>query len=184
MENVDEQKTKEAQLLKMAEEISEMTKVDQDMRKRVMANKGIVESKEDETLDNRNMERMREIVEQIGWPTISKVGKEASTDAWLLVQHADHNVKFQRYCLNLMKGEPADEVDLHDIAYLEDRVRINSGQPQLYGTQFRWTADNKPIQDIEDPENFDVRRKEMGLKTLAENLEEMYEKYNIPKPTP
>lgn len=170
-------KPESIQYPEIAAEITAMYDADQKMR--LMAEED--DSVWDETMDPRNTARMKEIVEQIGWPTVSKVGKKASGDAWLLVQHADKDIEFQKYCLGLMKQELAGEVDLGDIAYLEDRVRINSGQPQLYGTQFRWTKDNKPLQDIEDKENVDQRRAEMGLDTLAENLERMYDKYNIPR---
>lgn len=170
-------KPESIQYSEIAAEITAMYNADQDMR--IKAEKD--DSVWDETMDPRNTARMKEIVKQIGWPTISKVGEKASGDAWLLVQHADRDVEFQKYCLGLMKAEPTGEVDLGDIAYLEDRVRMNSGQPQLYGTQFRWKG-NKSIQNIEDPEHVEERRKEMGLDTLAENLEEMYQKYKIPKP--
>ena len=162
----------------IAAEIKAMADRDQEMREKA------VDDKEswDDRIDPDNTARMKEIIEQIGWPTVSKVGSKASTDAWILVQHADKDIVFQKYCLDLMKQEPTGEVALHDIAYLEDRIRIHSGKPQLYGTQFNWTPDNKPLQDIEDPENVDQRRAEMGLKTLAENIEEMYRKYKMNKP--
>ncbi len=181
-------KSESIQYPEIAVEITTMYDADQAMRKRWEEYNELPEwpeePEEDKNLDERNTTRMKEIVEQIGWPTISKVGKKASGDAWLLVQHADKDIEFQRYCLELMKIEQAGEVALRDIAYLEDRVRINSGQPQLYGTQFRWTEDNKPIQDIEDRENVDQRRAKMGLRTLAEGMAEMYEKYPNLKTNP
>jgi hypothetical protein len=170
-------KPESIQYPEIAAEITVMYKADQDMR--IKAEKD--DSIWDEAMDPRNTARMKEIVDQIGWPTLSKVGEKASGDAWLLIQHADRDIEFQRHCLELMKAESAGEVALRDIAYLEDRVRVNSGQPQLYGTQFRWEG-SKSIQNIEDPENVEQRRKEMGLNTLAENLEEMYQKYKIPRP--
>lgn len=155
----------------IATEITAMYEADQNMRIKAEED----DSTWDDAIDPRNTARMKEIVEQIGWPTISKVGERASGNAWLLVQHADKDVEFQRHCLELMKAEQAGEVALHDIAYLEDRVRVNTGRPQLYGTQFRWEG-SKPIQNIEDIENVDQRRAGVGLDTLAENLERMYDK--------
>lgn len=182
MENFDKQKEEGILFAEIAEEINAMRDADQEMRKRALDNNGVIESEEDDTLDQRNTERMKEIIDQIGWPTVSKVGKKASTNAWLLVQHADHDVEFQKLCLSLMKEQIEGEVDQKDIAYLEDRVRVNTGQPQIYGTQFRWEGGNKPIQDIEDIENVDERRRVVGLNTLAENLGEIYENYKIEKP--
>jgi hypothetical protein len=134
-------------------------------------------------IDRVNTERMKRIISQIGWPTISKVGKDASFNAWLLVQHADHDIEFQKQCLSLMEQEPNTEVSSHDVAYLTDRVRVHSGQPQIYGTQFK--PDNPPFvpEEIENKENVEERRKQMGLGTLESSIDEMYRKYKIEKPT-
>jgi hypothetical protein len=35
----------------------------------------------------------------------------------------------------------AGEAAASDLAYLEDRVRVFAGQPQLYGTQFMYDQD-------------------------------------------
>lgn len=52
-------------------EIKRMRDIDQDMRKRQLAE----ENYWDETIDAKHTERMKEIVAEIGWPTVSKVGK-------------------------------------------------------------------------------------------------------------
>jgi hypothetical protein len=114
---------------KIASQLKEMSDADQDMRIRSQT-----EGYWDNDLDVKNTERMKEIVAEINWPTIPKVGEIGSNNAWLLVQHADHDVAFQAYCLELMKSVPANEIDSTNIAYLEDRVRVNQGRGQLYGT--------------------------------------------------
>lgn len=160
---------------KFAQEMAEMVRVDQDMRE-----KSLTEDVWDESVDAKNTARMKEIIAEIGWPTISKVGESASEHAWLLVQHADHDVAFQEQCLTLMKSEPDGEVALRNIAMLEDRARVNQGRPQVYGTQFRQdTGEHKPL-PIEDEEHVDERRKLMGMETLGENIAEMYQKYGAP----
>lgn len=157
---------------KIATEIKQMVEIDQNMRER---------SEEDnfwdEEVDARNTARMKQIVAEIGWPTVSKVGKEGANNAWLLVQHADHDVVFQEQCLSLMKESPEGEVNRTDIAYLEDRVRVNQGRGQLYGTQF--TQENKQHipRLIEDEENVDERRAELGIGPLSEQIQHMYNKY-------
>ena len=62
------------------------------------------------------------------------------------------------------------DVDPGDIEYLEDRLLIMEGKPQLYGTQF-YTIDGvtKPF-PIEDPDHVDERRTHAGLDTYAENV--------------
>ncbi len=149
--------------------ITEMVEVDQAMRMKAEKDKGPW----DEDIDIRNTARMKEIVFQIGWPSISKVGEEASHGAWLLVQHADMDLEFQKHCLELMGGLHEQEVARYDIAYLRDRILRNQNLPQIYGTQFildKETGKYVPA-PIEDPEHVEERRREMDLDTLVENTE-------------
>ena len=156
-------------------EIITMGQIDQTMREAG----GIDPEKWDVSVDHRNTTRMKEIVESIGWPTVTKVGAEASHFAWLLVQHADHDVLFQKKCLNLMNSQPVTEVRLQELAYLEDRVRTNEGRPQLYGTQFFTDrATNKfgsrPINNLDE---LDARRMAVGLEPFIEYERRMLETY-------
>ena len=158
---------------RIASELLDMGRVDQEMR----PGNPRQSKRWDAKVDQRHTNRMKELVKQIGWPTVSKVGHEAAHAAWLLVQHADHDVDFQKKCLTLMKSELETEVERRCIAYLEDRVRVNLGQPQLYGTQFDEVDGNFVPRVIENPEQVDERRLQMGLGTLQEGIEEMYDAY-------
>ena len=72
---------------------------------------------------------------------------------------------------------PLEEIIKEDLAYLADRVRVNTDRPQIFGTQFT-EVDGKFIpKEIEDPEHVDERRHAMGLGTLEEAIREMEEKY-------
>lgn len=122
---------------------------------------------------------MKLIVAEIGWPTISKVGPDGAFHAWLLVQHADHDVVFQEQCLTLMKGLPTHEIDREDIAYLEDRVRLNKGLGQLYGTQFTLENGRWVPRTIEDEESINERRAEIGMGPLSEQIELIYRKHPL-----
>lgn len=123
-------------------------------------------------VDARNTARMREIVDTYGWPMKSMVGAGGAHSAWLLVQHADRDVAFQRRCLTLMRALlEIDEVHRQDVAYLTDRVLCNEGKPQIYGTQFHLVSGNSQPRPIEDAENVDKRRLEIGLPTLEEYRE-------------
>ena len=77
---------------KLAEEILERVRIDQTMRKRFVAGK----VNWDKRIDERNTDWLKKVIARHGWPTISMVGKRASHDAWLLAQHADHDLKFQK----------------------------------------------------------------------------------------
>jgi hypothetical protein len=115
-------------------------------------------------VDQDNTAWMKEVVEKHGWPGKSMVGKDGAFAAWLLVQHADADPKFQAFCLELMKqAQEQDEVRSVDVAYLTDRVLVAQGKKQLYGTQFITMFGKMVPRPIEDEPNLDARRAKMGL---------------------
>jgi len=117
---------------------------------------------------------MKEIVAKHGWPIKAMVGMDGTRAAWLLVQHADHSVAFQRTCLTLMEAhKETGQVSRADIVYLTDRVHVNEGKPQVFGTQFHVVEGVHQPRPIRDLEKVDERRKSMGLSTLKEYAEFM-----------
>lgn len=144
----------------IAKEINEMAKRDQEMRINAKKNPEAW----DPSIDDANTSRFKEIVGQIGWPTISKVGEKVSDNAWLLAQHADHDPAFQKQCLALMKAADEGDVPKANIAYLEDRILVGEGKLQQYGTQyFKTEAGATGVRPIEDMEHLNERRASMGL---------------------
>ena len=140
----------------------------------------VPEVKRLQELDKKHTTRLKEIVEKHGWPGITLVGVKGAHDAWLLVQHADHDRAFQKRCLQLMEAAAKrDEVSKQDLAYLTDRVLVGEGKKQRFGTQFKEDKGEMVPQPIEDEANVDSRRAEAGLVPLAEYkkmVEEMYKK--------
>jgi hypothetical protein len=132
-----------------------------------------------ELADRENTARLAEVIAKSGWPTVTQVGADGAHAAWLLVQHADANAKFQRQCLDLMTKVPKAEVSQTDVAYLTDRVLLAEGKKQMYGTQFTSVGGKWEPRPLEDPTKVDERRKAVGLPPLADyvkQLEEMYGK--------
>lgn len=67
----------------------------------------------------------------------------------------------------------AEEVDKHDVAYLEDRIRLAEEGKQRYGTQLTFNEEKQTyeVMDLEDPESVNQRRAELGMNTLEEYLQ-------------
>lgn len=128
-------------------------------------------------VDARHTSRMRAIVEKYGWPGRSLVGDDGSHAAWVLVQHAD--IDFMAQCLSLMERAVAGgQAFAKDYVYLLDRVRMQQGKPQIYGTQFTIAADGQLLlHPIENAEAVDERRKAVGLPPMAEQEKVMRELY-------
>jgi len=109
------------------------------------------------------------VIREWGWPSSSLVGEDGATAAWLLAQHSDHDLAFQRRCLDLLTAA-ADRGDASksNLAYLTDRVLLKERGTQVYGTQFTSGPSGPEPQPIEDPDDVDERRAAMGLGPLAE----------------
>lgn len=155
----------------IANKINEMAAKDQKLRKKLE----IEESKESlrklRKLDKENTIGVKKIVDEIGLPTISKVGKEASYNAWLLVQHSP-DLEFQKKYLRLMK-ENVDDINPKNIAYLTDRVLMYEGKKQIYGTQVVFDKKNQRYEpyDLENSDRVDKKRREVGLEPISEYMD-------------
>jgi hypothetical protein len=123
-----------------------------------------------EEIHVRNAERLQEIIGAHGWPDEPVVGEDGANAAWLIVQHAIGLPRFQRECLVLLRQRGAEgRIPLWHAAYLEDRIAMQEGRPQRYGTQ--WLDDpvdgrTRPWQ-LADAERVNELRSEMGLGPLA-----------------
>ena len=149
-----------------------MVKEDQQMRR---------SGKWNSKVDLKNIQEMKKIIKKYGWPDIDLVGKKASEGAWLLAQHADHDVKFQEKCLKLIKEKLKNKkVSPANYAYLKDRVNVNKNMPQIYGTQFYLNKKNQLVpKPIRDKKNLDKRRKQYGLEPFKEYEKRLNEKYKM-----
>lgn len=139
----------------------------------------------DESIDQENTEKLRSIITEIGWPTISKVGHNAAEAAWLIAQHADHDITFQTECLEALRAAPPNEIEAEHLAYLWDRVLVNHSLPQKYGTQFRQVDGQHALATpLEDEITVDADRAALGLGPLTEQFDLMNTKYPLAKNEP
>jgi len=134
-----------------------------------------------EALDRKHTVRMKEVLSMHGWPGHTLVGKEGSSAAWLLVQHATHDPEFMKHALALMKEAVRQgEASGRNYAYLMDRVRLQEGKKQIYGTQFLIGADGEMrVQPIADAAKVDKLRKQLGLPPLAEYERQLRKIYKV-----
>jgi hypothetical protein len=119
-------------------------------------------------VDESNTRWLGQLLSARGWPGRTLAGEDGAQAAWLLAQHADHDPVLQRAFLDALRvAVTQGEASAAHLAYLEDRVRVHAGQPQLYGTQFTVTGAEFGPAPIEDPQRLDQRRADMGLEPFA-----------------
>lgn len=118
------------------------------------------------TIDGENLRQLKDIIAACGWPGTAK----DSHSAWLLAQHADSDLAFQREARALLQASvKAGIAAARDLAYLSDRIAANEGRPQEYGTQF-----SQPdrchliIEPVDDRAMANRRRLAVGLQSLEQ----------------
>ncbi len=125
--------------------------------------------------DGARATRLKEIIAEYGWPTHDLVGRDGGTAAWLIAQHADFDVAFQQQAVELIQpAVEAAQADPTELAYLTDRVAVNLGEPQTYGSQIRCREGvPAPATPIIEPERVDEVRASVGLGTLDDYYQEL-----------
>ena len=156
----------------ISEKIIQLKKKDLVLRDRLIQNGQLSNGYNDEmaALHKKNSEELNQIIDSIGYPTIDKVGKEASEAAWLVIQHAIGQPDFMKKCAQLLENAVNEnKVNPINLAYLTDRIAVFEERPQLYGTQFDWDENGEMSpQHFDDINKVNQRRKTLGLNTLEE----------------
>ncbi len=119
--------------------------------------------------------RLSEILDEFGWPTFDLVGEDGEDAAWVIAQHSDLDPEFQERALELLREAVEDgQASPGNLAYLEDRILVGRGDPQIYGTQIRCGPDGPmPATPIADEANVEERRIAADLQPLSEYYAEL-----------
>ena len=128
----------------------------------------------------KHNQKLREIIKIYGWPGIHLVGLEGAAGVWLLVNHYDYDLEFQKQCLTLLKeAVEKQDAEFQHYAYLLDRVLVHENLPQIYGTQWKLEEGKFHLYPVESPETLNERRFEAGLNSLEESAEVMKKAYRL-----
>ena len=118
--------------------------------------------------------RIEKMFGKYGFLGYDKVGEEGSKHFWLLVQHSDKLPEFQKRVLKAMDKEvKKGNASPSDYAYLYDRVKVNAGEKQRFGTQLSYDPAGQPFPKIGlvDSANVDKFRKAYKLEPLKDYYE-------------
>lgn len=127
-----------------------------------------------------NLQRLKQIVQESGWPKYSEVGKEGGDAAFFVFQHDD--AKNMKKILPLfIAAATIGEADLIKAAMMVDRYLCYTENIQIYGTQaFRKIRQGENRKDIPmelypiaDEENLISRRNKLGFSDFLENCKRL-----------
>jgi hypothetical protein len=147
-------------------ELLRMSRSDQKARRSLIEH-GITNAKYElvvKRVDAENLRRLKRIFEKRGLPTPAMVGYDGMDAAWLLLQHADADPAWQRQWLGAIEQlAKQHELSPQSYALFVDRVLVDQGRRQIYGSQFQEVDGRHVLQPTVDPDNLDERRKAIGL---------------------
>ena len=129
-------------------------------------------STEMQKVDEDNTAFLKRLVGEIGWIDTTRFGKEAANAAFLIVQHSGDMALMAATLAEIEKGVRAKVLDPHDFALLHDRLSLDLGHKQRYGTQLGQGADEKlVVMPIDDHANVEKVRAGLGLVPLSQYLD-------------
>lgn len=124
--------------------------------------------------------RLCQVLKDFGWPTSDLVGPDGVAATLYLVRNSrqlDLQVALLPVIIAAVKK---GEIEKAAVARLVDRMRVDAGMKQLFGTQVKVMNGFLVLTPIEAEAQVDDRRKQFGLPPLAPNLRELERQYQTP----
>lgn len=126
-------------------------------------------------IDSLNQLAVFGILDKMGWP--DGLSEKADDAIWLVIDHSD--IESRKKYLPLIRQQVEEgNVSATDFATLNDRILMEEGKPQIYGTQVKMLADIVGDQStisvflwpVEDAAALDSLRASIGLLPITEYL--------------
>ena len=125
-----------------------------------------------EETDITNLVSVSRILDTYGWP--SGLSDAANKAIFLVIDHSDLKI-MNKYIGLFRDAVEKGYLSMNDFVTMEDRMLMNAGKPQKYGTQaYSLFEDGKTltyIWPVEDPDKLDALRKSVGLMPIGAYLE-------------
>ncbi|HEY4197292.1 MAG TPA: DUF6624 domain-containing protein [Mucilaginibacter sp.] len=117
--------------------------------------------------DSVNLVKVKAILDKRGWLGPNTVGRNGAKTLFLVIQHSDQKIQ-EKYLPGMREAVKKGNADPADLALLEDRVALEEGKKQIYGSQIGMDVKTGKyyIRPIEDEVNVDKRREAVGLEPL------------------
>lgn len=121
-----------------------------------------------------NEKKLLELLDKYGWPTSSEVTEYAAAGAALIINHSTYELR-SKYFPMLEKAFKKGEAQPLRYAKMKDRLLVEEGKDQLYGTQIKFEDMIRVPYPITDPEHVDQRRAKIGLGPLSPYLKNRFD---------
>jgi hypothetical protein len=123
------------------------------------------------SIDKQDAVYVKHIIDTYGWLSSDDIGEDANETLFLCIQHVNDLEVQTKYLPILKKAVEDGNAKGWQYAFLTDRILMNEGKKQIYGTQTLMRDKKKYyVVPLKYPAKVDMLRKEMGLGTLNEYM--------------
>lgn len=150
---------------KKSELLDSVYQSDQRLRKTKVSFKEFVE------VGHENLETVLSILEDCGMSTLDEVTQRQLDAIWLSIQHAPQKDIRKKYLHFIESSVERGDLPKEKYAVMKDRILMDDGKPQLYGSQVK----SGKLYKLDQPEKVNKRREEMGMGPIEPYLR----RYNI-----
>lgn len=122
-------------------------------------------------IDKKNQQIVVSTIEKCGFPTVEKHGYKSVEAIFLVIQHAGKSLR-EQYFPQIKNSADQGDLQWSTVALMEDRMLMDRGEKQKYGSQVHKKngSDQWSLYPIEDPQNVNNRRAQVGLGPIEEYL--------------
>ena len=160
------------QVAALQRELAERRVRDQAVRTNLPAQPTMAQLEEMGRVDAENTAWLAERIAAVGWIDVPRFGADAAGAAFLIVQHSG-DLPLMMAALPAIERDVRDHgLDGQNYALLHDRLQVNLGRKQRYGSQLGNDANGRlVVVSIEEREQVDARRKELRMVPLKQYLD-------------
>jgi hypothetical protein len=124
-------------------------------------------------LDSTLLNKVTLFLNEYGWQSKKEIGELANMGLFLAIQHSskEEMESFREIVENAYQD---NKIEKSSYALFIDRLKIRNDLPQIYGTQYYYdeTLGSLKFHEIEDLENVNKRRREVGLPKIEKNAKQ------------
>lgn len=110
------------------------------------------------TVDQENRKAVVSILEKCGFPKADEVELQSYNAIFFVLQHSPGPI-MGYYYRHVEAAVTAGKINRSTFALMQDRLLMDFGYQQVYGTQIL----NNQLYELQDPDNVNLRRAEVGL---------------------
>ena len=129
---------------------------------------------------DKNTARLCAILKQYGWPTAALVGHDGVDAAFFVLRNNSSGYLKIDLIPVIVAAATRGDISRPDFAGYIDRLRLEAGLKQLFGTQATIRDGLLVLFPIEAEAHVDARRKQFELPPLADYLRFLQTKYRLP----